>query len=90
MKSEMKMINNLKNIYGEDVPIGAGDYSQPNMKYQTPTKGRGFRKLLHNHGFTVGLAHEYNTSCTCSTCGNKLEYFKYEIPGRPEKISIYL
>lgn len=64
-RSEAKMINNFKNIFGDPskVLIGIGDFEQKRqMKYKEPTKGKSFRKLFRKAGYNLFLVNEYNTS----------------------------
>ena len=48
-KSEQKIINNFKRIFGDDkeVVVCFGDFEQKrHMKFKEPTKGKGMRTLL--------------------------------------------
>jgi len=85
-KSEDNMVNNVTNKFGKGSLYAFGDYGQYNMKYQDPTKGKGFRNLFVRRKLNIALVDEYNTSCKCSTCGSKLEKFHKRISGRPERI----
>jgi hypothetical protein len=70
-KSEQKMLNNFKRIFGngEEVIVCFGDYEQKQqMKYKEPTKGKGMRTLFRKAGFQTYLVDEYRTSCRCSKC----------------------
>ena len=70
-KSEQKMLNNFKRIFGneKDVIVCFGDYEQKQqMKYKEPTKGKGMRTLFRKAGFQTYLVDEYRTSCRCSKC----------------------
>jgi len=70
-KSEQKMLNNFKCIFGneKDVIVCFGDYEQKQqMKYKEPTKGKGMRTLFRKSGFQTYLVDEYRTSCRCSKC----------------------
>ena len=70
-KSEQKMLNNFKRIFGDekDVVVCFGDYEQKqHMKYKEATKGKGMRTLFRKAGFQTYLVDEFRTSCRCSKC----------------------
>jgi hypothetical protein len=70
-KSEQKMINNFKRIFGneKDVVVCFGDYEQKqHMKFKEATKGKGMRTLFRKAGFQTYLVDEFRTSCRCSKC----------------------
>ena len=70
-KSEARMINKFKEIFGgpEDVVIGFGDWDQrKQMRFMEPTKGKGFRTLFRKAGYPVYLVDEYRTSARCHYC----------------------
>ena len=70
-KSEQKMLNNFKRIFGDekDVVVCFGDYEQKKqMKYKEATKGKGMRTLFRKAGFQTFLVDEFRTSCRCSKC----------------------
>ena len=71
VKSEQKLINNFKRIFGkpDDVIVAIGDFEQRNnRKYFEPTMGKGFRTLFRKYGYKVFLVDEFRTSCKCSEC----------------------
>ena len=70
-KSEQKMINQFKKIFGneKDIVVCFGDYEQKKqMKYKEATKGKGMRTLFRKAGFQTYLVDEFRTSCMCSKC----------------------
>ena len=70
-KSEQKMLNNFKRIFGneKEVVVCFGDYEQKQqMKYKEATKGKGMRTLFRKAGFQTYLVDEFRTSCRCSKC----------------------
>lgn len=70
-RSEQRMINRFKKIFGEkeDVVVCFGDYEQrKHMKYKEPIKGKGMRTLFKKNGFETYLVDEYKTSKMCSKC----------------------
>jgi hypothetical protein len=70
-KSEQKMLNNFKRIFGseKDVIVCFGDYEQKkHMKFKEATKGKGMRTLFRKAGFQTYLVDEFRTSCRCSKC----------------------
>ena len=70
-RSEQKMLNNFKRIFGneKDVVVCFGDYEQKKqMKFKEATKGKGLRTLFRKAGFQTYLVDEFRTSCMCSKC----------------------
>jgi hypothetical protein len=70
-KSEQKMINQFKQIFGNEneVVVCFGDYEQKqHMKFKEATKGKGMRTLFRKAGFQTYLVDEFRTSCMCSNC----------------------
>jgi hypothetical protein len=70
-KSEQKMMNRFKLIFGneKEVVVCFGDYEQKkHMKFKEPTKGKGMRTLFRKAGFQTYLVDEFRTSCRCSKC----------------------
>jgi hypothetical protein len=70
-RSEQKMLNNFKRIFGneKDVIVCFGDYEQKKqMKFKEATKGKGMRTLFRKAGFQTYLVDEFRTSCMCSKC----------------------
>jgi hypothetical protein len=70
-RSEQKMLNNFKRIFGneKDVVVCFGDYEQKKqMKFKEATKGKGMRTLFRKAGFQTYLVDEFRTSCMCSKC----------------------
>jgi hypothetical protein len=70
-KSEQKMINQFKKIFGneKDVVVCFGDYEQKKqMKFKEATKGKGMRTLFRKARFQTYLVDEFRTSCMCSKC----------------------
>ena len=70
-KSEQKMMNRFKKIFGNEneVIVCFGDYEQKkHMKFKEPTKGKGIRTLFRKSGFQTYLVDEFRTSCRCSKC----------------------
>ena len=76
-KSEDKFMNNIKNVFGDDIVIAYGDWSRSSqMKHFMPTKNKGIRKLIEKKYETISI-HEYNTSKKCSDCLEDLNYMKH-------------
>ena len=70
-KSEQKMLNRFKHIFGSEneVVVCFGDFEQKkHMKFKEPTKGKGMRTLFRKAGFQTYLVDEFRTSCRCSKC----------------------
>ena len=76
-KSEDKFLNNIKNVFGDDIVIAYGDWSRSSqMKHFMPTKNKGIRKIIEKKYETISI-HEYNTSKKCSNCLEDLNYMKH-------------
>ena len=92
-KSENRMINNFKRIFGspEEVLVCFGDYEQSKqMKYKEPTKGKGMRKIFRNNGYKVPLVNESYTSKRNFLTGGDNEKFRKRGNPRPWKNEIKL
>jgi hypothetical protein len=76
-RSESLMLNRFKEIMGSpnDIIIILGDYSDTGLAGTPPSITIKLRKLFKDAGYNVFLIDEYNTSKTCSCCGNKVESF---------------
>jgi hypothetical protein len=78
-RSENLLIQNFRKKFGnpDEVLIAFGDHSQTTgqMKHMEPTKDIGMRRLFRRYGYDVYLIDEYNTSCKCSRCGERVEKF---------------
>ena len=71
LKSEQKLINQFKKIFGneKETIICFGDYEQrKHMKFKEPIKGKGMRTLFRKNGYKTYLVDEFRTSCKCSKC----------------------
>ena len=88
-RSEIKMINNFKKMFGnpEDIVICIGDWEQKKqMKFKEPTMGIGMRTLFRKNKYKVFLVDEFRTSCKCSNCnGGVCEKFRIRENPRPNK-----
>jgi hypothetical protein len=70
-RSEQKMINHFKKIFGNenDIAVCFGDFEQKqHMKFKEPIKGKGIRTLFRKAGYNTYLVDEFRTSCRCSNC----------------------
>jgi hypothetical protein len=75
-KSIDTFLNKIKEIFGENILIGYGNWSRSTqMKYFMPTMNKGLRKLIHKKYDTITI-NECNTSKKCCGCHNDLEYYK--------------
>ena len=92
-KSEIKMINNIKNTYltkkeqenGKEICMLIGNWSQPKqMRNYMPTPSIGITKLLFKH-FRSYLVDEYCTSKKCHVCGYDTEKCMVRENPRPYK-----
>jgi hypothetical protein len=67
-KSQNKLINRMKEKFGEDLVIGFGSWNQSQqMKGSIPTPCKGMKRMLEKH-FKVLIVDEYKTSKMCSFC----------------------
>ena len=75
-QSELKLVNNIKNKFGNDLILVFGDWSDE-QGYRTGETStcKGIKKRLSKI-FNSYLVDEYNTSKLCCKCGNKLEHYK--------------
>tara|TARA_Y100000310_G_C20656024_1_gene802013 strand:- start:619 stop:1578 length:960 start_codon:yes stop_codon:yes gene_type:complete len=85
LKSEQKMINQFRRIFGnaKDTIVCYGDFKQrKHMKFKEPTKGKGMRTLFRKSGYKTYLVDEFRTSCKCSKCdgGNCRKFMFRENP----------
>ena len=84
----MKLIKNMKNTYGNDFVVVMGDWSDAGhtMKYQKPSKTRGWRTVFARHKVKCYLLDEYLTSSVCPKCMSKeyiVKKFKEQLNPRP-------
>lgn len=71
-KSEDIYINNIAKMYGCNLLLCYGDWSNSKqMKYIMPTRGIGLRRCISKKYQTL-LVDEYKTSCICNKCKSKL------------------
>ena len=85
-KSESKMINNFKRIFGEpeNVLVCIGDFDQKKqMKYKEPSKGKSFRKLFKLAKYDVFLVDEHKTSKMNFFTQTENEKFRERLNPRP-------
>jgi hypothetical protein len=75
-KSIDTFLNKIKEIFGENILIGYGNWSRDTqMKFFMPTMNKGLRKLIHKKYDTITI-NECNTSKKCCDCYKDLEYYK--------------
>lgn len=85
-RSEQKLINRFKNIFGNpnETIICFGDFEQKkHMKFKEPIKGKGMRTLFRKSGYQTYLVDEFRTSCKCSKCEGG-ECIKFMIRSNPK------
>lgn len=86
-QSEQKMVRAFKQKFGGpgETVIGFGDWEQKKtMKFQEPTKGKGFRTLFRKAGYKVYLVDEFRTSKRCCKCkSNDSDCEKFLIKDNP-------
>ena len=75
-KSTDTFLNKIKEIFGENIIIGYGNWSRSSqMKHIMPTMNKGLRKLIHKKYDTITI-NEYHTSQKCCECYNDLKHCK--------------
>jgi len=75
-KSIDKLLNKIKETFGEKLLIGYGNWSRSTqMKFFMPTMNKGLRKQIHKKYDTITI-NEWNTSKKCCECNNDLSYYK--------------
>ncbi len=91
-KSESRMINEFKKIFGkpEETAVFFGNYGGGNLKHTEPTKGKGLRKIFRNAGYRVFLVEEYNTTKKNFVTGLDNEKFMKRRNPRPYKQGVKL
>jgi len=94
LKSEQKLINQFKKIFGneKETIICFGDFEQrKHMKFKEPIKGKGMRTLFKKNGYKTYLVDEFRTSCKCSKCdGGSCEKFMIRENPKPYKNNLRL
>ena len=94
LKSEQKMINQFKKIFGNqnETIVCFGDFEQKkHMKFKEPIKGKGMRTLFRRNGFKTFLVDEFRTSCKCSKCdGGSCEKFMVRENPKPFRTNLRL
>ena len=72
-QSEIKLVNTIKDIYGPNVLLAYGDWSQTQqMKNFCSTKGIGLKRMLKKY-FNIIDVNEYKTSKLCPVCKSETE-----------------
>ena len=94
-RTESNMINSFREKYGDNknIIIGFGDWGETRkgqLKYNEPTKSKGFIKLFQRNKFDIYLIDEYNTSAKSFITGEDTEKFRKRENPRPYKNNIIL
>jgi len=88
-KSELKMVKNFSNKYGnaDKTIFIMGDYDKGNyhMKGKEPVICKKFRRIFRNAGYNTFLVNEFRTSKLCNCCNGELEHF-LERPSQKPKL----
>lgn len=82
-QNDQELVKKIKNKFGQESVIILGNWSAPHVKFQEPTKNKGFIKLLKKNGFEVYLMDEFRTSSHCPNCESTLKNFKTVVNPRP-------
>jgi len=87
-KSELKMVKNFQNKYGNPnkTIFVMGDYDKGDyhMKGKEPVICKKFRRIFNNAGYKIYLVNEFRTSKLCNCCHNDLDFF-LERPSKKPK-----
>jgi hypothetical protein len=88
-KSELKMVKNFSNKYGnpDKTIFVMGDYDKGDyhMKGKEPVICKKFRIIFRNAGYKTFLVNEFRTSKLCNCCNGELEHF-LERPSQKPKL----
>ena len=88
-KSELKMVKNFSNKYGnpDKTIFVMGDYDKGDyhMKGKEPVICKKFRRIFRNAGYKTFLVNEFRTSKLCNCCNGELEHF-LERPSQKPKL----
>ena len=81
-KSEDKFLNNIKNVFGDNIVIDYGDWSSSSqMKHFMPTKNKGIRKLIPRECFNLqGFPRDYKLPEVCDSKLYKLAGNAVSVP----------
>ena len=84
-RSEARMVNRIKTIYGppNETILVVGDGSNGHKKYKDPVKWIGLRKMLRKYGYEVLLINEFRTTMLCHKCNQPLCSVGYRKSPRP-------
>ena len=75
-KSIDTFLNNIENIFGENILICYGNWSRSSqIKHFMPTMNKGLRKLIHKRYDTITI-NECNTSKKCCDCFQDLKHYR--------------
>src|SRR3972149_2687634 len=86
-KSEIKMLRNFKEKYGntKETIVIIGDFDKKeNMKGKEPTINRKIRKLFREYGYKTCQINEFRTSLLCNKCEHKVENFHWRESQKPK------
>lgn len=67
-QSDSRLSAKIREKFGKDPVIVIGDWSVASQKYHGPIRGKGMRRMLKKHGFSVYLIDKHKTSSLCPTC----------------------
>ena len=89
-RSEAKFINKFTTTYGKDTAVIIGDWSDGGhtRRYQSPTKGKGWRKVFRRHHFDCYILDEHRTSALCPLCEKRVESLLWRVNPRPWKRTV--
>jgi hypothetical protein len=75
-KTEDNFLNNIKNVFGDDIVIAYRDWSRSSqMKHFMPTKNEGIRKLIAKNIKQYQYTNIIQVK-KCSVCLEDLNYIK--------------
>ena len=86
-KSEQRLVNKVKERYGDDVAVIMGDWSDGGhtMKFQTSSKTSGWERVFRRNGLAFYLIDEFGTSTFCPRCHSRTETVFKRLSPRPWK-----
>ncbi|KAJ1848837.1 hypothetical protein LPJ57_008482, partial [Coemansia sp. RSA 486] len=75
--ADLELARKLRETFGGDPVLVMGNLSAGMVRYHEPIRGKGWRRVLKQHGFHVYLIDEFRSSSICPVCNHGLETFRY-------------
>ncbi|KAJ2236119.1 hypothetical protein IWW45_002040 [Coemansia sp. RSA 485] len=75
--ADLELARKLRETFGGDPVLVMGNWPAGMVRYHEPIRGKGWRRVLKQHGFQVYLIDEFQSSSICPVCNHGLETFRY-------------